>query len=158
MTFDHGHIEGVIIKELGRHSDRRGWLSELFRSDEIDPTAFPAMGYVSETGPGMARGPHEHRSQGDNFCFFGPSTFRIYLWDNRVGSPSYGKRMVLEAGEKRAVAIVIPAGVVHAYKNIGSVPGWSLNFPNRLYGGFGRKSEIDEIRYEDDLKSMFILD
>jgi dTDP-4-dehydrorhamnose 3,5-epimerase len=66
--------------------------------------------------------------------------------------------MVLEAGEKRAVAIIIPAGVVHAYKNIGGVPGWSLNFPNSLYGGVGRKSEIDEIRYEDDPETLFRLD
>jgi len=158
VTFSHGQIEGVVIKDLRRHADQRGWLSELFRSDEIDPAAFPAMGYVSETKPGMARGPHEHRSQGDCFCFFGPSTFRIYLWDNRSGSPSFGRRMVLEAGEKRAVAIIIPAGVVHAYKNIGGVPGWSLNFPNSLYGGVGRKSEIDEIRYEDDPETLFRLD
>ena len=155
MNFPEGNIEGVVIRDLVRHNDKRGWLSELFRSDEVAPGNFPVMGYASGTEAGAIRGPHEHRFQDDYFCFFGPSTFRIYLWDNRKSAASFGRKMVLEVGENRTVSVLIPAGVVHAYKNIGSVTGWSFNFPNRLYGGDGKTSEIDEIRYEEDPSSPF---
>ena len=158
MTFQTGHIDGVVVRDLVRYTDTRGWLTELYRSDEADARSFPAMAYISGTEPGVARGPHEHRDQSDYFCFIGPSMFRIYLWDNRRASPTYGKKMVLEAGQERALMIIVPSGVVHAYKNIGPVTGWSINLPNRLYGGDGRKEPVDEIRHENDANTEFKLD
>ncbi len=101
---------------------------------------------------------HEHRDQADFFCFVGPSTFRITLWDNRKGSHTFGNKMVMEAGSEQPRTIIIPAGVVHAYKNIGTVPGWVINLPNRLYAGEGRKEPVDEIRHEIDPESPFIID
>ena len=64
-------IEGVIIRELKRHDDERGWLVELFRHDELEAALHPVMSYVSMTKPGVARGPHEHSDQTDCFCFIG---------------------------------------------------------------------------------------
>lgn len=158
MEYTSGHIDGVIVHSLVTHQDKRGWLMELFRSDEIENEFLPTMSYISQTEPGVARGPHEHKEQADVFCFVGPSTFRIYLWDARIQSSSFGSRMVLDAGEQNAQFVLIPAGVVHAYRNIGTVPGWVINFPNRLYAGRRRKETVDEIRHEDDLHSPFQLD
>ncbi len=151
-------IEGVLVKVLSRHGDKRGWLIELFRSDEVDESIMPVMSYVSLTNPGTSRGPHEHRFQTDYFCFIGPSNFKVYLWDNRPGSKTYGRRDVLIVGEDRPAAVVVPPGVVHAYKNVGPVPGLVFNAPNRLYRGEGRSEDVDEIRYEDRPGSEFILD
>jgi dTDP-4-dehydrorhamnose 3,5-epimerase len=53
--------------------------------------------------------------------------------------------------------VVVPAGVVHAYKNIGDVPGMVFNAPNRLFAGEGRKEPVDEIRHESDPDSPFVL-
>jgi len=50
------------------------------------------MSYISQTEPGIIRGPHEHKDQADLFCFIGPSTFRLYLWDARKGSPTFGQK------------------------------------------------------------------
>jgi dTDP-4-dehydrorhamnose 3,5-epimerase len=130
----------------------------LFRSDEMPKDTFPVMGYVSSSEPGIVRGPHEHRDQTDYFCFVGPSTFLIYLWDNRSGSASFGNRMVIEAGAEALMAMSIPPGVVHAYKNIGTTSGWVFNLANRLYAGEGRKEDVDEIRHENDPNTIFILD
>ena len=91
-------INDVVFQELKRHEDKRGWLVELFRHDEIDKVNYPVMSYVSMTHPGVARGPHEHENQTDIFCFLGPSTFRLYLWDNRKGSATYGQHASFEAG------------------------------------------------------------
>ena len=156
--FRDGSIEGVLITALSRYHDGRGWLTEVFRNDELPTVFFPAMGYVSETRPGIARGPHEHEQQADLFIFQGPSTFRLYLWDNRQGSATYQVRQVLEAGAENPMSVIIPPGVVHAYKNVGKVPGWVLNFPNQLYRGAGRKEPIDEIRHEDDPATIYRLD
>lgn len=158
MEFITGTIQGVVVKELTKHSDSRGWLQELFRSDEIEKQFVPAMGYVSSTEVGVARGPHEHRDQADLFCFLGPSMFKVYLWDTRKGSATYLHKIVVEAGENHPCSILIPAGVVHAYKNVGSTAGWVINLPNRLYAGEGRKSLVDEIRHEGDPNTIFNLD
>ncbi len=79
--FTPGEIEGVLFKPLKQHADVRGWLIELFRDDEMPPEDQPRMGYVSETLPGVARGPHEHVEQSDYFLFLGPGDFKLYLWE-----------------------------------------------------------------------------
>jgi dTDP-4-dehydrorhamnose 3,5-epimerase len=131
---------------------------ELFRQDELSREYHPVMSYVSLTRPGIARGPHEHEHQTDLFCFLGPSTFRLYLWDNRKDSPTFGEKCQYDLGEDRMASALVPPGVVHAYKNIGSTGGIVYNAPNQLFAGEGKKHEVDEIRHEDDPGSPFQLD
>ncbi len=152
------NIDGVIIKELSPFTDERGWLIELFRQDEIPEEYYPVMAYVSMTKAGVARGPHEHKHQTDCFCFIGPSTFRLYLWDRREDSPSFEKSFKADFGENKKATVIVPPGVVHAYKNIGDNDGLVYNAPNRLYAGEGKKEPVDEIRHEDDTDSKFRLD
>lgn len=149
LRFTDGPIEGVVFRALGRHVDARGWLIELFREDELPAGLHPAMVYVSETLPGVARGPHEHAAQSDYFAFFGPGEFTLYLWDRRPDSPTRGRRMRVAVGASNPQAVVVPPGVVHAYKNCGLVPGWVFNAPDRLYAGPGRREPVDEIRHEN---------
>jgi dTDP-4-dehydrorhamnose 3,5-epimerase len=61
-------------------------------------------------------------------------------------------------GIDKPMALIIPAGVAHAYKNVGAELGMVFNCPNRLYKGAGRKAPVDEIRHEDDAASPFHLD
>jgi len=156
--FSEGEIQGVVVRPLKRFEDHRGWLIELFRQDELPGEYHPVMAYVSQTLPGVARGPHEHRHQADLFAFVGPGEFRLYLWDARADSPTNGRRQVIEVGASNPCAVLVPPGVVHAYRNVGEVPGWVLNFPNRLYRGAGRNEPVDEIRHEDLDESPYVLD
>lgn len=156
--FSEGSIKDVIIKPLKKHKDDRGWLVELFREDEVDPEIMPVMSYISETLPGVARGPHEHVDQTDYFAFIGPSTFKLYLWDDRKNSPTYKNKMAFTAGVDEPMVVVIPPGIVHAYKNVGQDNGIVFNAPNRLFAGRHRKEQVDEIRHEDDPGSPFQLD
>lgn len=153
--FLNGPVHGVEVRPLNRHRDDRGWLIEIFRCDELIAELIPAMSYISETLPGVARGPHEHLDQIDYFGFLGPSTFELYLWDNRPDSATYSTRQIVLAGEQMPCVVIVPERVVHAYRNIGTQPGWVINCPNRLYAGRGRKEAIDEIRYEGDPDSPF---
>jgi dTDP-4-dehydrorhamnose 3,5-epimerase len=156
--FMRGKIHDVVVKPLAKYLDERGWLAELFRCDEIDSEFVPVMAYISMTRPGIARGPHEHREQADCFAFIGPSNFKVYLWDARADSPTRGVRQVVFGGGDSPVLVIVPAGVVHAYKNVGGEDGIVFNAPNRLYAGENKRSPVDEIRHEDGVASPFILD
>jgi dTDP-4-dehydrorhamnose 3,5-epimerase len=157
-TFLKAVIDGVIIRELGKYNDSRGWLSELFRHDELPAEFLPVMAYISSTLPGITRGPHEHVDQADLFCFLGPSNFKLRMWDNRQDSPTYRQVMTLVAGEDNPHVVIVPKGVVHAYQNIGDKDGIVINCPNRLYRGDQRREEVDEIRHEDDPDTIFRMD
>jgi len=146
-------IEGVIVKKLTANKDERGWLTEIFRQDEIDFE--PVMSYVSVTLPGVVRGPHEHKEQSDCFVFIGPGDFSLHLWDNRQDSKTYGEKYVETVGGANKVIVIVPPGVVHGYKCVSSESGWVINLPNRLYRGEGKKNEVDEIRWEGKADSSF---
>ena len=156
--FKEGDIADVVVRELRKFRDARGWLSELFRLDELTSEFAPAMAYISSTEPGITRGPHEHVDQADFFCFIGPSNFRLRMWDNRAASPTFRHMMTMIVGETEPKAVIIPKGIVHAYQNVGDVDGIVINCPNRLYMGDGRREEIDEIRHEDDPNTIFRMD
>ncbi|MCK4553981.1 dTDP-4-dehydrorhamnose 3,5-epimerase family protein [Candidatus Parcubacteria bacterium] len=148
-------IKGVIIKKLQKNSDERGWLAEIYRNDEIN--FCPAMSYVSVTKPGVIRGPHEHVEQSDCFVFVGPGSFELYLWDKREKSETNGESLRLEVGENNPTMVIVPPGVVHGYKCISDCDGWCINLPDKLFKGKNKKEEIDEIRWEDQKDSLYII-
>ena len=156
--FSDGPIDGVVFRALSPYKDKRGWLTELYREDELPAAEHPVMAYVSETLPGVARGPHEHADQTDYFAFIGPGEFVLYLWDARPGSATRGHRIRAAVGQSNRQSVVVPPGVIHAYKNVGTEPGWVFNGPNRLYAGPGRRGPVDEIRHEDHAQSPYRLD
>lgn len=158
QLFKIGEIRDVVVRDLRKFVDSRGWLAELFRHDELDAEFYPIMAYTSSTVPGATRGPHEHVDQADLFCFIGPSNFKLRLWDNRKASETYNNVMTLIVGEDNAKSVLIPAGVVHAYQNVGPVDGIVYNCPNRLYMGSGKKDSVDEIRHEDDPETIYRID
>lgn len=157
-SYIDGEIDGVVMRRLNIFKDTRGWLVELFRQDELMQDWWPVMTYVSQTLPGVTRGPHEHVEQTDGFAFVGPSDFKLVLWDSRPRSATVGQRSVVVVGESNPTAVWIPPGVVHAYRNVGCIPGLVFNAPNRLYGGPGKKQPVDEIRHEEAEPSRFPMD
>jgi len=146
-------IQGVIVKKLNKFEDERGWLMEIFRTDELKYQ--PVMSYVSVTKPGVVRGPHEHANQSDLFVFLGPGNFELHLWDNRKDSATNGEYVKIEAGENNPVAVIVPPGVVHGYKCVSEIDAWCINLPDKLYKGEDKKEEVDEIRWEKDINSPY---
>lgn len=155
-SFKKGKIEDVVVYPLRKFVDDRGWLAELFRHDEIAEEFHPVMAYISVTEPGVQRGPHEHVDQADLFCFLGSGNFELRMWDNRPDRASFRKMMTLFVGADNPTAVIVPKGVVHAYRNISRTDkGVVINCPNRLYMGEGKNEPIDEIRHEDDPETEF---
>ncbi len=158
MEFKKGQIQGAIVTQVRKYVDERGWLAETFRHDELEQRYFPKMSYTSQTLPGVVRGPHEHVDQSDLFLFIGPGNFKMWMWDNRKESPTYMHKMVLFGGEDHPLRVLVPPGVVHAYRNVSHAPAVVHNYPNQLFMGEGKKQPIDEIRHEDDPKTIFQCD
>ena len=156
--FTKGKIHDAVVRPLAKYLDERGWLAELYRSDELAPELMPTMAYISMTQPGVARGPHEHVDQTDYFCFIGPSNFKVYLWDSRTDSPTFGVRQTIYAGADSPAMVIVPPGVVHAYRNVGGENGLVFNGPNRLYAGERKTLPVDEIRHEETAGSPYLLD
>ncbi len=149
-------IEGVIIKKLNKYDDDRGYLMEIYRSDESQIK--PEMSYISLTKPQVSRGPHEHVFQSDFFIFPGPGDFCLYLWDRRQNSKTNGEQLKIEVGEKNPCSVIVPPGVVHAYKCISNISAFSINLPDKLYKGQNKQNEVDEIRWEEKNDNPYIID
>lgn len=139
-------MPGVLVKPLNRYTDHRGWLMEVFRDDELPEGFRPVMSYLSVTKPGVARGPHEHVHQTDLFVFL-DGAYELHLWDSREGAN--GEHLMIPVGQDNPVAVWVPPGVVHAYRNVGDRDAFVLNYPDQLYAGHGKKEPVDEIRHEE---------
>jgi dTDP-4-dehydrorhamnose 3,5-epimerase len=157
VDFKQGDIDGVHIKKLDKHVDRRGFLIETYRLDDMPEGLIPQMSYVSFTEPGVSRGPHEHREQTDIFAFIGPGKLEIRLWDNRNGSPTFRNKKTVTGGEGNPVLVIVPPGVIHGYRNISKTDrGMVLNYPDKLYRGWGKIEEVDEVRHEDSEDEFYL--
>jgi dTDP-4-dehydrorhamnose 3,5-epimerase len=148
-------LPGVRVEALPVFKDPRGSLHELFRSDEIPARFKPLMACSSWSHPDVTRGPHQHVGQDDYFTFAGPSEFHFYLWDDRPDSGKAARGWLIVTGEKFPSRIYVPRGVVHAYRNVGKLPGLVVTVTNLLFKGEGRREPVDEIRHELDPKSTY---
>src|SRR5258705_12630724 len=131
-NFKPGQIAGVVVRELRKFNDSRGWLAELFRHDELAAEFYPAMAYISSTNPNITRGPHEHVDQADLFCFIGPSNFKLRMWDNREDSQTFQCVMTVVVGEDNPASVLVPAGLRYVNQNSGAAVGIVSHIPNTL--------------------------
>ena len=149
-------LPGVRVEALPVFQDPRGSLHELFRVDEIPAGFQPLMACSSWSYPGVTRGPHQHVGQDDYFTFAGPSDFTVYLWDDRPGSAKSAQGWFIHTGAQAPTRIHVPRGVVHAYRNTGTVSGLVVTVTSLLFKGEGRRDPVDEIRHELNPKSPYI--
>lgn len=158
---DAKRLVGVDVETLQCLTDARGHLVELFRKDDIGDRSrfgkervdFPPMAYLSVTKADRLRGPHEHFSQTDIFTFC-RGDFEVFLWDTRQNSTTCGSRMKIEVDRNSYIRVIVPPGVVHAYRAVGQ-DGVTINCPDKLYRGWKKQQPVDEIRHEDGAGSPF---
>ena len=55
-----------------------------------------------------------------------------------------------------ALPILIPPGIVHGYKNISEDLGMVINYPDKLYKGWNKEEEVDEIRHEEKEDNFYL--
>ncbi len=124
-------IQGVITKPLNVIPDERGYLMEMLRSDD---TFFEKFGqvYLTVVYPGVVKGWHYHKIQVDHFCVV-KGMAKVVLYDSREDSPTRGEINEYYMGEKNPMLLVIPRGVLHGMKGIGTEPAFLINTPTEPY-------------------------
>jgi dTDP-4-dehydrorhamnose 3,5-epimerase len=128
-------ISGVEIAPIALWPDDRGYFLEVQRMGRGLAARFPlettqvsaALNY-----PGAVKAFHYHLHQAD--CWTpAMGMLQVALADLRAGSPTFGARNTLYVGSLRPWQIVIPAGVAHGYKVIGTGPAMLIYLTDRFY-------------------------
>jgi dTDP-4-dehydrorhamnose 3,5-epimerase len=128
-------IEGVRILPMALHPDDRGYFLELARFGQGLTAAYPAATTqvsAALTYPGAVKAFHYHREQTDLWTV-PAGMVQVALADLRPESPTFGRRNTLYIGELRPWQILIPPGVGHGYKVIGTRPALLVYLTDRLY-------------------------
>jgi dTDP-4-dehydrorhamnose 3,5-epimerase len=128
-------IAGVTVAPYALWPDDRGYFLEVLRMEQGLVGAFPAastqvsaaLGY-----PGSIKAFHYHLRQTDVWT---PAhgMFQVALADLRRGSATFGARNTLYVGALRPWQILIPPGVAHGYKIIGTGPAMLVYATDRFY-------------------------
>lgn len=125
-------IDGVVVRHSVTHADERGTLTEIYDRRwgfTADPVEYV---YCSTLRPGRVRGWVVHLEQDDRL-FFVKGTAKLALYDAREGSETFGRVNVHYLGDHDRALVRIPAGVVHAVKNVGDDEVVFTNLPTRPY-------------------------
>jgi dTDP-4-dehydrorhamnose 3,5-epimerase len=130
-----GIIDGVRIAPYALWPDDRGYFLEIMRAGQGLSGHFPlettqvsaALSY-----PGAIKAFHYHQYQTDLWV---PAMgmFQVALVDLRRESKTFGLKNTLYVGALRPWQILIPPGVGHGYKVIGTGPGMLLYATNQFY-------------------------
>ena len=137
-------IHGVIVQPLTINADERGYLMEILRESDPFYSRF-AQVYVSKNYPGVIRAWHYHRIQTDIWTVV-DGMVKAVMYDIRQDSPTRGEVQEVFIGPDSPKALVIPVGVAHGYKTIGTEPSLLLNFSDTLYD----RTKPDEYRIPFD--------
>jgi dTDP-4-dehydrorhamnose 3,5-epimerase len=117
-------IDGVSIRPYALWPDDRGYFLEVLRMGQGLAARFPAASTQVSAAlsyPGAIKAFHYHLRQTD--CWTPASgMFQTALVDLRSGSPTFGARNTLYIGALRPWQVLIPPGVAHGYKIIGTGP------------------------------------
>ena len=128
-------IAGVRLAAYSLWPDDRGYFLEVARIGQGLAAEFPkdstqisaALSY-----PGTIKAFHFHRHQTD--CWVPvQGMFQVALVDLRKDSSTFGARNTIYAGTLRPWQLLIPPGVGHGYKVIGSDSGLLVYLTNRFY-------------------------
>lgn len=142
-----GLIDGIVVAPQVVWPDDRGYFFEVGRIGQGLIAAFPVETTqiaATVTYPGAIKAFHYHLRQTD--CWV-PSAgmLQIALVDLREQSPTFGAKNTLYVGDRRPWMIVVPPGVAHGYKVIGTERAGLIYVTSRWYDS----SDEGRIPYDD---------
>ena len=128
-------IQGVRVEPFSLWPDDRGYFLEVQRIGQGLAGGFPperTQVSAAFNYPGTIKAFHYHLKQAD--CWTPAlGMFQVALADLRAGSPTFGARNTLYVGSLRPWRILIPPGVAHGYKVIGTGPAMLIYLTDRFY-------------------------
>jgi dTDP-4-dehydrorhamnose 3,5-epimerase len=144
MRIQKGTIDGVEIVTHEVHSDRRGWLMEIYRADQEVGYMLPDRPqvkaprdctptwqvYSSAVYRGVVKAFHCHSIQNDYVTCVSGRIWMV-LVDTRIGD-TYGCYMEIPMGRANPVSVLIPHGVWHGWMGLAE-ESVVVNIPDALY-------------------------
>lgn len=111
-------IDGVLIKDLVRHPDERGFFEEMIRKTDV----FFAEGFGqvshSHMVSGVVKAWHIHKTQFD-WWYVVRGVIKAVMYDSRNDSKTYKELVEIVLGKDEQNKIIkIPPGVAHGLKVI----------------------------------------
>jgi dTDP-4-dehydrorhamnose 3,5-epimerase len=128
-------IDGVVVQPFALWPDDRGYFLEVARMRQGLAAGFPAESTQVSAAlsyPGTIKAFHFHRHQTDLWVPVA-GVLQVALVDLRKKSPTYGARNTLYVGALRPWQILVPPGIGHGYKVIGTEPAVLVYVTNRVY-------------------------
>lgn len=111
------NIDGVVIKQIARHHDDRGYFAELMKESEPGFHKIAQTSYAI-TKPGVIKAFHYHDYWETWVVIEGEA--QVVMFDGRDDSSTKGMMQVLLAGETHPIVLSIPPMVQHGYRAIGT--------------------------------------
>lgn len=132
-------VAGVQIEPLQVHPDDRGFFAELARlgsngiaSRMIADGSCQVQISTTLTYPGTIKAIHYHFEQTDLWAPIA-GMLQVFLYDLRRTSKTFGLINTLYVGQLRPWEILIPPGVGHGYKVLGTQPAQLVYLTDRYY-------------------------
>ncbi|MFX0035961.1 MAG: dTDP-4-dehydrorhamnose 3,5-epimerase family protein [Candidatus Hermodarchaeota archaeon] len=145
-------IDGIIIRDIRKFIDERGFFSELLRDDWRDLLLEDKIVQfnLSYSYPDIVRAWHRHlKGQIDYFiCVVG--AIKVCAYDDREDSPTYGELDEIVLNEEHLRVARVPGILWHGYKAIGTKSIKMLYGVNQLYN----YSDPDEERRDWNDKAV----
>jgi dTDP-4-dehydrorhamnose 3,5-epimerase len=128
-------IDGVRVAPYSLWPDDRGYFLEVARLGCGLAAGFPPEStQISSalTYPGAIKAFHFHLEQTDLWSVT-QGMFQVALVDLRPASTTFGRKNTFHVGQLRPWQILIPPGVGHGYKVIGTAPAMLVYLTDRFY-------------------------
>lgn len=113
-------IEGVKTKQIKVLPDDRGFFCEVIKWGQDSFVEVKQTSYT-ETYPGVIKAFHRHKYQTDVW-FVAGGMAQVVLHDLRLDSPTFRQTNVFYFGEQNRGLLLIPPGVAHGYRVLGTKP------------------------------------
>lgn len=128
-------VAGVRCAPVALWPDDRGYFLEVQRMGRGLAADFPRESTQISAAfnyPGIIKAFHVHQHQTD--CWTpAVGLLQVALADLRPDSPTYGVRNTIYLGTLRPWQVLIPPGVAHGYKVIGTQPSVLIYATDRFY-------------------------
>ncbi len=131
-------IEDLRVEPLRLFADDRGFFAELARlgqglAEDMVPAGEDKIQVSATlTYPGTIKAIHYHFEQTDLWAPV-EGMLQVFLYDLRRDSGTFGRINTMYVGRYRPWSILIPPGVGHGYKVLGTDPAVLLYITNRYY-------------------------
>ena len=124
--------DGVSVRELPRHIDKRGSVTELFDPQSgwhADPVLFA---YMFTIRPNVVKGWNLHLEREVRYVVVG-GEMELVFYDARPGSDTFGEVSKIALSGGKPTIVNVPAKIWYADHNIGSEDVVAVNFPTVPY-------------------------